>query len=323
MRFLSSLWAILSLYAPLVAGDTPGLVANKPAIGSFVETERGFMIPYKAVIPGTAIEFEMLPIPGGQFLLGSPDSEPGRLADEGPQILVKTRPFWMAKNELSWAEYKEYMALYRVFKKFESAKIRLVTDENQIDAITAPTELYEPRYTFEFGDDPQLPAVAMTQYAARQYTKWLSGITGQQYRLPTEAEWEYAARAGSTTAFSFGDNPEKLTEHARFKANSGQGGPRKVGLGKPNAFGLCDMHGNVAEWCQDELFSGGYTPLKAQLTAKNGKLLSIMEVFRKPTTRYPRVIRGGSWESTADECRSATRMGSNDQEEPPPKADPN
>ena len=173
---------------------------DRPARGTYVETDHGYMVLYTAKIPGTEITFEMIPIPGGEFLIGSPDQEPGRKSDEGPQVLIAVRPFWMARNEIRWEEYREYMSLYGIFKKFEWAKIRVVTDDNQIDAITAPTEIYDVSYPYEFGDDPQLPAVTMTQYAARQYTKWLSGITGQQYRLPTEAEWEYAARAGTTAA---------------------------------------------------------------------------------------------------------------------------
>jgi formylglycine-generating enzyme len=314
MRITAIALVFLGLCTLVVADDIPGVVKDQPARGRYVKTDRGFMVPYQAIIPGTAVTYEMIPVPGGEFLLGSRESESGRKDDEGPQVLVKTRPFWMAKNELSWAEYNEYMALYRVFKEFEGADIRLVTEDNQIDAITAPTALYDPSYTFEFGDDPQFPAVAMTQYAARQYTKWLSGITGEQYRLPTEAEWEYAARAGSTTAYSYGDDATQLGDHARFKANSGKGGPHRVGFGEPNAFGLCDMHGNVAEWCQDELFSGGYSGLQLQVTQANGQPLPILQVFRKPTTRYPRVIRGGFWDSLASDCRSASRMGSNDQE---------
>ncbi len=310
MRTFLSLALILGVGASLTAGDIPGLSKEKPASGPCVEVDGGFMVPYIATIPGTKVTFEMVPVPGGEFLLGSPDGEPGRSATEGPQVLVKTRPFWMQKNEMRWAEYKEYMSLYQVFKKFETAKIRPVTKENMIDAITAPTELYMPDFTFEYGEDPELPAVSMTLYAARQYTKWLSAVTGQQYRVPTEAEWEYAARAGSKTAYSFGDDPAPLAEHAWFAETSQDTGPRKVGLGKPNAFGLCDMHGNVAEWVQDELLADGYAALNGKVAAANGQPLSVTDVMGQPAVHYPRVVRGGSWESTSAECRSAARLGS-------------
>ena len=292
------------------ADEVPGLVKEKPASGPCVETDKGFMVPYSVTIPGTKVTFEMIPIPGGEFLLGSPESEPGRDANEGPQVHVQTRPFWMQKNELRWAEYKEFMALYNVFKKFETGKIRVVNDANKIDAITAPTELYEPSFTFEFGDDPELPAVSMTLYAARQYSKWVSAVTSQQYRLPTEAEWEYAARAGSKTAYSFGDDPALLTDFAWFAENSQEKGPRKVGLGKPNAFGLHDMHGNVAEWCHDELFEGGYRYLNAKVAAAKGQPLTVMEAFVHSTEHDPRVVRGGAWSDPAAGCRSASRIGS-------------
>ncbi|HRX81991.1 MAG TPA: SUMF1/EgtB/PvdO family nonheme iron enzyme, partial [Pirellulaceae bacterium] len=162
------------------AEETFGLVKEKPAEGRYVETDRGFMVPYTRKIPGTNIEFSMEPIPGGKFLMGSPASEVGRKDDEGPQVEVTIEPFWMGRYEVTWVEYKYFMSLYSVFKEFESQKLRPVNDETKVDAITAPTELYDPSFTFELGEDPQQPAVTMTQYAAKQYTKWLGAITGNQ-----------------------------------------------------------------------------------------------------------------------------------------------
>lgn len=303
-----SVVALLALCSALNAGDVPGLVKEKPASGPFVQVDGQYMVPYTVTIPGTELKFEMIPIPGGEFLMGSPDGEPGHQPTEGPKIRVKTRPFWMQKTEISWADYKPYMALYNVFKKFETENIRPVTDDKMIDAITAPTELYEPTFTFEFGEAPDLPAVSMTLYAARQYTKWISIVSGLQYRVPTEAEWEYAARAGSDSAYSNGDDPAKLSEVAWFADNSQGKGPRKVTAGKPNAFGLIDMHGNVAEWVQDELSENGYAKLKDKAAAGP---LSVFDVMGKPAVHYPRVVKGGSWQSTAEECRSAARLGSN------------
>ena len=311
MRTLFLSLVLIVLPALVQGGEVPGLVQDKPASGPFVETDKGFMVPYTATIPGTEVTFEMVPVPGGEFLLGSPDTEPGRKADEGPQVLVKTRPFWMQKNEIRWAEYQQYMDLYVIFKKFEDGKIRLVTETNTLDAITAPTELYVPDFTFEYGQDLELPAVSMTLYAARQYTKWMSAVTGQQYRVPTEAEWQYAARGGAKTAYSFGNDPAQLKEHAWFAETSMEKGPRKVGQGKPNAYGLCDMHGNVAEWVQDEYHADGYTSLKDKCAAANGQPLSVFDVLGKPAVHDSRVVCGGSWQDPAEGCRSAARIGSN------------
>ena len=94
-----------------------------------------------------------------------------------------------------------------------------MTDENRTDAITAPTELYDSSFTYKYGEEPQQPAVTMTQYSAQQYTKWLSLISGQQYRLPTEAEWEYAARGGTSTAYSWGDSPDDIDDYAWYYDN--------------------------------------------------------------------------------------------------------
>jgi formylglycine-generating enzyme len=296
------------LAAAAVAHDAgtirPGLVKEEPASGRFVKTELGFMIPYTMTIPGTEATFEMQPIKGGTFKLGSPSSEPGHKPEEGPQIEVRVEPFWMSTCEVTWTEYKQYMAMHTIFKRLLGEKLLPITDENRADVVTAPSSLYDPTFTFKQGADPKQPAVTMSQFAAKQYTKWLSGITGQYYRLPTEAEWEYACRAGTTTAYSFGDDPAQLGEYAWYYDNASER-TQLVGQKKPNPWGLHDMHGNVGEWCLDQFSKQGYKPFE-------GKSLSALEMFVTPTKLYPRVIRGGGWDEDADRLRSAARRGSDD-----------
>ena len=181
--------------APAVDTLPPGLVKDQPTTGRFVKTDQGYMVAYEQSIPGTDVKFQMQPIPGGKFLLGSPDNEPGRKPDEGPQIEVAIDPFWMSTYEVTWTEYRPYMAMYVIFKKLTAAKLQPITPSASPRIVTAPSSLYDPTFTFKLGDNPKQPAVTMSQFAAKQYTKWLSGITGQYFRLPTEAEWEFACRA--------------------------------------------------------------------------------------------------------------------------------
>ena len=215
---------------------------------------------------------------------------------------------WVAKQETSGGEYKVFMSMYKLLKELQSKGLRKIVDGDLADAITAPTELYDSTFTYEHGQDANLPAVTMTQYAAKQYTKWLSRLTGQQLRLPTEAEWEFACRAGSTTAYCFGDDPDGLDEYAWYMDNSDDM-PHPVGQKKANAFGLHDMHGNVMEWCVGSYSEDGYESL-----ADKPQPMSLSDSIIWPETFENRVIRGGSWQDEAEQLRSAARLGSLDED---------
>jgi len=284
-----------------------GIVKEKPSEKPFVEIEGGYMVPFTATIPGTEIKYKMIPIPGGKFKMGSPDDEEDRLDDEGPQFEVTVEPFWMGQYEVTWQEYKKYMNLYPEFQAVQRQGMRIVTADNKIDAVTAPSPLYEPTHTFAEGEADEEPAATMTQFAAKQYTKWLSKTSNDFYRLPTEAEWEYACRAGTTTAYYFGDDPDDLEDHGWFLDNADEA-RQEVGLFDPNPWGLYDMYGNVAEWVLDEYNEDGYTHVK------EGASVTVEEAYRKPTKVFPRVVRGGSFELSPEECRSASRLGSEDED---------
>ncbi len=262
------------------------------------ENEPQVMKPYTVRLRYTDAYFKMLPIPGGQFMMGSPSTEKDRLADEGPQHLVKIEPFWMAKCETTWNEYNAFRLKIDIQQR---KKEDIVPSQNEIiaDAITRPSKEYRDM-SYGMGIDG-FPAVNMTQYAAKTYCKWLSAITGDYYRLPTEAEWEYACRAGTTTAYSFGDDPSKLDQYAWHYTNSGEQ-YRKVGKKKPNPWGLHDMHGNVAEWCLDQYVIDFYNKFNPEEPA--------IFPIAVPATLYPRVVRGGSWDDDAEYLRSASRMKS-------------
>jgi formylglycine-generating enzyme required for sulfatase activity len=256
------------------------------------------MKTYVELIEHSNVKIEMLPIPGGVFKMGSTESEAERGADEGPEHEVSLSPFWMAKTEITWDAYDIWMSDLDVFNR-DVNKIPAGTRDDLADKYqkSQPTK---PYCDMSFGMGTRgFPAICMTQHAARTYCKWLSAKTGRYYRLPTEAEWEYACRAGTTTAYSFGDEPSELGDHAWFADNSSEKYQR-VGKKKPNPWGLHDMHGNVAEWVLDQHDPAGY--LLDKLRPKDPLFV--------PATLYPRVVRGGGWNSTPQQCRSAAREGS-------------
>jgi sulfatase modifying factor 1 len=286
------------------------------------------MVPYSEKIPGTDVTFDMIPVPGGEFLMGSPSSEAHRKKDESPQVRVKVEPFWIGKCEVTWAEYRSFMSMYDAFKKLQrlasnpvsasgpaAEQWRLIQahawngkleEKWNVDGVTSPTPLYDSTFTYAVGDQPKQPAVTITSFAARQYTKWISGITAHDYRLPTEAEWEYAARAGTMTAYSFGNDASKLGEYAWYEANSEEQ-THPVGTKKPNPWGLYDVHGNVAEWTLDEYQTKSYAKLAPGP-------VDTKTAVRWPTKTFPRVLRGGSWRLPAEDARSAARQKSEEKE---------
>jgi formylglycine-generating enzyme required for sulfatase activity len=260
--------------------------------------EANEMKPYTNTIPGTQVSFTMVPIPGGEFVMGSPDAEKGHKPDEGPQHKVKIAPFWMGQCEVTWNEYELFM--YPDEERRTRATVPTDASGDKLaDVVTHPSKPYV-EMSFGMGKDGY-PAIAMTQHGANKYCQWLSAKTGQFYRLPTEAEWEYACRAGTTTAYFFGDDASKLGEYAWFEQNS-DFKYQKVGKKKPNPWGLYDMCGNVVEWCLDQ-----YDPDYYKQCGANGM---VTEPWNKATKPYPHSVRGGSWDDEAAMCRSAARRGS-------------
>ncbi|MCO6455877.1 MAG: formylglycine-generating enzyme family protein [Pirellulaceae bacterium] len=276
---------------PVHAQDVPKLTVPNADAGKAEQ-----MKPYAELIERTDATIEMLPIPGGTFLMGSPDDEAGRQPDEGPQRKVTLEPFWMGKYEITWDAFEVWMfdldVQRRKLAREEPNARDSAADEYQV---SQPTEPYTDM-TFGMGKKGY-PAICMTQLAAKTFCQWLSAKTGRYYRLPTEAEWEYACRAGTTTAYSFGDDPDALDDFAWYYDNS-NGKYQPVGKKKPNPWGLYDMHGNVTEWVLDQYVPDIYQKFAGEV-AENPLV--------NPTTLYPRVVRGGSWDSDPEMLRSAAR----------------
>jgi formylglycine-generating enzyme required for sulfatase activity len=229
----------------------------------------GKAAPYKVTIPNTTVSYSMVSIPGGEFKMGSAGAN--AKADEQPQHTVKLDPFWMQAHEVTWD-------MYLMFMFADQANERANPDAT-VDALSRPTA---PYVEMSFGRGLKgFPAISMTQHAANKFAEWLSAKTGEYYRLPTEAEWEYACRAGSPT----GIPSAGLDEYAWHANNSAAQFMSKtyhnVGTKKPNAWGLYDMLGNVMEWTLDQ-----YAPYPAAAQANP---------WVKSTTSYPHAVRGGSW----------------------------
>jgi formylglycine-generating enzyme required for sulfatase activity len=246
---------------------------------------------------GEKVSFEMVLIPSGSFLMGSPVGEVGRQDNEGPQHEVRVAPFYLCTTEttleLFLAYYQETMSAKKDFIEVEQAKKDAEQSRDDVDAITGPTPVYGD-LTMGYGE--KHPAMGMTWHNAMTVCKWLSKKTGRKYRLPTEAEWEYAYRAGTTNVFGFGNDPNRLADFAWYEDNA-DGETNEVAKKKPNAWGLYDMLGNVREWVYDYYSQTAYKEAARRNPAVNPK---------GPETGKVHVARGGDYSST-EELRCAAR----------------
>ena len=259
------------------------LVASGLILMSFQLNKPAVFEAYTQKIPGTQVSFDLTPIPAGTFQMGSNDS---KFPDQNPAHEVKVDAFWMGTHEVTWDAFELFLD-----KHYEQTMTEGGVEE-RVDGLTRPSLPYLDM-TFGMGKEEK-PAVGMTQYGAIQYCYWLYLKTGIFYRLPTEAEWEYAARAGSSDRFFFGKEETKLEEYAWTATNSG-GVTNPVGKKKPNPWGLFDIYGNVQEWTID-LYEKDYYSRSGKDNPMNpaGKL-------------YPHVVRGGSFKTPESEIGSAFR----------------
>jgi formylglycine-generating enzyme len=258
-------------------------------------------------IPGTGISFDMISVPGGKFNMGSPKSEPYRHADEGPVHSVEVSDFWIGKIEVTW---EEYLAFFKATSSQGRMEGQLAKPGN-VDAVTGPTPPWgAPDQGWGKG---ARPAITMTWYAATVYCEWLSKVTGKKYRLPTEAEWEYACRGGTKDAYFFGGDPGKYSSKGFFRKVFGPDTSRinsrviykenslfrtqEPMAVKANPYGLKNMLGNVAEFCSDYYSPKSYTLEQGKVSINPGG----------PENGTAHVIRGGSFKSDAGDTRCAAR----------------
>jgi formylglycine-generating enzyme required for sulfatase activity/RES domain-containing protein len=245
---------------------------------------------------GSEVALEMVPIPAGEFLMGSPEDELERWSHEGPQHRVRLAPFSLARMPITQAQWRQVA-------RWQPAPGDPPW-ERQLD----------PYPSFFKGDlplenrrpvDDRRPVERVSWFDAQEFCRRLSQRTGRTYTLPSESQWEYACRAGTTTPYAFG------TTLGQRQANVASSGTTEVGSFPANAWGLHDMHGNVWEWCLDH-WHHGYEEAPADGSAWLSTLEQQNQSFTKPVKNViddsePRLLRGGSWGSSPRFCRSAYR----------------
>ena len=256
------------------------------ASGVLAQPVSGTFKSYKQAIPGSPIECAMVPVTGGKFIKGSTEKSKGHQADETPAKELTISSFWMGATEVTYDEYDAFF------------KDETISRNETMDAITRPSPPYID-LTLGMGKQGGFPANSMSQYGAIMYCRWLYNKTGIFYRLPTEAEWEYACRAGTKSAYFFGDDTTGLSKYAWY-VQSSDNKYHKTGLKQPNAWGLYDMLGNVAEWTLDQYDEAYFAAIGTHTT----------DPLVKPTARHPRTLKGGNYQDAATKLRSAARLQS-------------
>lgn len=240
---------------------------------------------YTQNIPGSNLSFKMMPIPAGKFKIGANGNTKNKNEDEEPSKEIELSAFWMGAYEVTRDELD-------VFLKDEA------TSQNvNVDAITRPSPQYVD-LTWGMGKEGGFPANSMSQRTALMYCKWLYEKTKVFYRLPTEAEWEYACKAGTNTTYFFGNDANKLSDYAWYEKNSNNK-YQKVGQKLANPWGLYDMLGNMLEWTLDHYIPNAYA---------NYTVLDPKPPFN--AIKYPKSLRGGSYMDIAADVRSSKRFHS-------------
>ncbi|MEJ7912104.1 MAG: SUMF1/EgtB/PvdO family nonheme iron enzyme [Chitinophagaceae bacterium] len=238
---------------------------------------------YSQKLEGTSLSFKMVPVQGGNFKMGSSPQDKSAEPDEIPGQSLRISPFWMGAHEVTYEAFDAYM------------QDEAISQNSKVDAITRPSQPYID-LTLGMGKSGGAPANSMQQYGALMYCRWLYQNTGVFYRLPSEAEWEYACRAGSTSVYPFGNDSKDLSKYAWYKGNSNNE-YHNVGELQPNAWGLYDMIGNVAEWTLDQYDETYFKKLEA----------GAADPLIVPGGRNPRTVRGGSFKDEPKDLRSADR----------------
>lgn len=262
-------------------------------------------------IPGTHVSFQMKAIPGGSFLMGSPEGEPFRQNDEGPVRKVTLSPFFIGEAEVTWDMYWAFYAETMSEGRIPPSEVFANNSADpSVDAISGPTPPFGiPDQGWGGGDRP---AITMTHYAAETFCQWLSKKTGKHYRLPTEAEWEYATRGGTQTPYFFPGDPKRLSNEGFWRkifkadtaqiaryvvyANDNRNRTEEPSAVQANPFGLKNTLGNVMEYCSDWYAPDAYQQLEDGAVDPKG-----------PAKGTEHVVRGGSFSDDASVLRSAAR----------------